>query len=206
LPCHSAPGFLVNRVLVPYLYEAMFAAQEGLPLPVVDQAALDFGMPVGPVELADVVGLDVCEHVGQIVATALNRVPPDLKQLEALLTAKKLGRKSGEGFYRWVDGKAVKPSVAGQRPPEDLADRLILALANECVACLREGIVEDEDLLDAGVIFGSGFAPFRGGPLHYCRERGIDDVLARLKEFEARYGSRFAADPGWQLLRSGSKP
>ena len=162
--------------------------------------ALDFGMPVGPVELADVVGLDVCQHVGQIVASALQRTAPDLKRLQELIAAKKLGRKSGEGFYLWTDGKAVKPPATGEKPPADLADRLILILANECVACLREGIVEDEALLDAGVIFGSGFAPFRGGPLHYCRERGIAQVLARLKELEARYGSRFAADTGWQRL------
>lgn len=205
LPCHSAPGFVVNRVLVPYLYEAMFAAQEGVPLPVIDQAALDFGMPVGPVELADVVGLDVCQHVGQIVAQALHRTPPDLKRLQELIAAKKLGRKSGEGFYVWTDGKAVKPAATGVAPPVDLPDRLILSMANECVASLREGVVEDEDLLDAGVIFGSGFAPFRGGPLHYCRERGIDAVVARLGELEARYGSRFAADPGWRQLAAAPR-
>ena len=206
LPCHSAPGFVVNRVLVPYLYEAMYAVQEGIPLAVVDRAAIDFGMPMGPIELADVVGLDVCEHVGQIVAAAFNKPAPDLKRLQDLLAAKKLGRKSGEGFYVWSNGKAVKPDVAGQTPPADLADRLILALANEAVACLREGVVEDEDLLDAGVIFGAGFAPFRGGPLRYCRERGIDAVLTRLKELETRYGSRFAADAGWAALQAAAKP
>jgi 3-hydroxyacyl-CoA dehydrogenase/enoyl-CoA hydratase/3-hydroxybutyryl-CoA epimerase len=200
LPCRSAAGFLVNRVLVPYLFEAMFAAAEGVPLPVIDQVALDFGMPVGPVELADVVGLDVCSHVGHIVAAELGRAPPDLSRLQERIAAGKLGRKSGEGFYPWVDGKAVKAPAPGVSPPADLDDRLILALLNECVACLREGVVEDADLLDAGVIFGTGFAPFRGGPLQYARQRGIPAVVARLRELQARHGTRFTPDPGWDRL------
>ncbi|MCP5472116.1 MAG: enoyl-CoA hydratase/isomerase family protein [Sinobacteraceae bacterium] len=200
LPCRSSPGFLVNRVLVPYLLEAMHAASAGLPLALIDQAAVDFGMPVGPVELADVVGLDVCRHVGRIVAEALGRRPPDLADLEARVAAGKLGRKSGEGFYVWADGKAVKPPPGSQIPPPDLTDRLILALLNECVACLREGLVADADLVDAGVIFGAGFAPFRGGPLHYARQRGIEATVARLQELAARYGPRFEPDPGWERL------
>ena len=202
LPCRSSPGFLVNRVLVPYLFEAMHAAAEGVPLPEIDQAALDFGMPMGPVELADVVGLDVCRHVGRIVAEALGRAPPDLARLEERVAAGKLGRKSGEGFYLWVDGKAQKPAATGvpKAIPADLEDRLVLALLNECVACLREGLVEDADLVDAGVIFGAGFAPFRGGPLHYARRRGVPAIVTRLRELAARHGSRFAPDPGWDRL------
>jgi 3-hydroxyacyl-CoA dehydrogenase/enoyl-CoA hydratase/3-hydroxybutyryl-CoA epimerase len=203
LPCESSPGFLVNRVLVPYLYEAMFAAAEGIPIEVIDEAALRYGMPVGPVELADVVGLDVCKHVGDIVSAALNRQKPDTSRLDALLAAKKLGRKSGEGFYVWRDGKAVKAPPAGD-PPADLEDRLILSLANECAAVLREGIVADADLIDAGVIFGSGFAPFRGGPLTYAKSRGVDGVVARLEELRARYGPRFAPDSGWSRIANAS--
>jgi 3-hydroxyacyl-CoA dehydrogenase/enoyl-CoA hydratase/3-hydroxybutyryl-CoA epimerase len=203
LPCESSPGFLVNRVLVPYLYEAMFAAAEGVPIEVIDEAALRYGMPVGPVELADVVGLDVCKHVGDIVSAALNRQKPDTSRLDALLAAKKLGRKSGEGFYVWRDGKAVKSPPAGD-PPADLEDRLILSLANECAAVLREGIVADADLIDAGVIFGSGFAPFRGGPLTYAKSRGVDAVVARLEELRARYGPRFAPDSGWSRIANAS--
>lgn len=202
LPCRSSPGFLVNRVLVPYLHEAMYAAAEGIPLATIDRAAIEFGMPMGPVELADVVGLDVCRHVGEIVGKALQRPAPDLAQLEALIAAKKLGRKSGEGFYVWRDGKVVKPeSIAA--PPPDLGDRLILALLNECAACLREGIVADADLLDAGIIFGAGFAPFRGGPLHYARELGVTQVQSRLEALAAQYGGRFRPDPGWQDLAAG---
>ena len=201
LPCKSAPGFLVNRVLVPYLYEAMFAVQEGIPLEVVDEAALRYGMPMGPVELADVVGLDVCKHVGDIVSAALNKQKPDTSRIEALIAAKKLGRKSGEGFYVWRDGKAVKSQGPHAEPPPDLEDRLILALANECAAVLREGIVADADLIDAGTIFGSGFAPFRGGPLTYARKRGVDAVVARLTELSRRYGPRFTPDAGWAQVR-----
>src|SRR5262245_39370566 len=201
LPCRSAPGFLVNRVLVPYLYEAMCALQDGVPLETIDEAALRYGMPMGPVELADMVGLDVCKHVGDIVSAALNKQKPDTSRLDALIAAKKLGRKSGEGFYKWRDGKAVKSSAPPAEPPADLEDRLILALANECAAVLREKIVADADLVDAGVIFGSGFAPFRGGPLTYARRRGVDVVVARLTELERADGPRFTPDAVWTGLR-----
>ncbi|HYJ41391.1 MAG TPA: 3-hydroxyacyl-CoA dehydrogenase NAD-binding domain-containing protein [Steroidobacteraceae bacterium] len=200
LPCKSAPGFLVNRVLVPYLYEAMFALQDGIPIEVIDEAALRYGMPMGPVELADVVGLDVCKHVGDIVSKALGKQQPDTARIDALIAAKKLGRKSGEGFYVWRDGKAVKSKGPHAEPPADLEDRLVLALANECAAVLREGIVADADLIDAGVIFGSGFAPFRGGPLTYARKRGVEVVVARLVELTKTYGSRFTPDAGWTSL------
>jgi 3-hydroxyacyl-CoA dehydrogenase/enoyl-CoA hydratase/3-hydroxybutyryl-CoA epimerase len=201
LPCKSAPGFLVNRVLVPYLYEAMFAFQDGIAIETIDEAALRYGMPVGPVELADVVGLDVCKHVGDIVSAALNKQKPDTSRIDALIAAKKLGRKTGEGFYVWRDGKAVKPPGPPPEPPADLEDRLILSLANECAAVLRERIVADADLIDAGVIFGSGFAPFRGGPLTYARTRGIDTVVARLTELARAHGPRFEPDKGWSAIR-----
>jgi 3-hydroxyacyl-CoA dehydrogenase / enoyl-CoA hydratase / 3-hydroxybutyryl-CoA epimerase len=200
LPCKSAPGFVVNRVLVPYLHEAMYAHHEGTPLAVIDEAALRFGMPMGPVELADVVGLDVCKHVGQIVTTALGRASPDLTKLEELVAAKKLGRKTNAGFYPWIDGKAQKPSTQGVEPPADLGDRLVLALLNECVAVLREGIVADADLLDAAIIFGAGFAPFRGGPMHYAKARGAATIVRRLEELATRYGSRFQPDKGWSSV------
>ena len=168
LPCKSSPGFLVNRVLVPYLYEAMFALQEGIPLEVIDEAALRFGMPMGPVELADVVGLDVCKHVGEIVSPALNKQKPDTSRIDALIAAKKLGRKSGEGFYVWRDGKAVKSAGPRPAPPADLEDRLILALANECAAVLREGIVADADLIDAGCHFRLGVRTVPWRPADLC--------------------------------------
>jgi 3-hydroxyacyl-CoA dehydrogenase / enoyl-CoA hydratase / 3-hydroxybutyryl-CoA epimerase len=208
VPCKSSPGFLVNRVLMPYLHEAMFAAQEGVPLAVIDATAVRFGMPMGPIELADVVGLDVASHVGEIIAEELGRAAPDLSRLKQKVAARQLGRKSGQGFYTWKDGKAVKPPSEAT-PPPDLIDRLILVLVNECVACLREEVVADPDLADAAVIFGTGFAPFRGGPLTYARTRGLATVEARLRELAARYGSRFEPDAGWaslQRLRADSAP
>ncbi|HXZ59652.1 MAG TPA: 3-hydroxyacyl-CoA dehydrogenase NAD-binding domain-containing protein [Steroidobacteraceae bacterium] len=206
VPCRSAPGFLVNRVLTPYLNEAMYAAEEGVALATIDRAAVRFGMPMGPIELADVVGLDVAAHVGEIIARELGQPTPQLPRLTALLAAKKLGRKSGAGFYVWQDGKPVKNAAAAGAAPEDLEDRLILALVNECVACLRERVVEDPDLVDAAVIFGTGFAPFRGGPLAYARARGTGAVVARLTELAARHGKRFTPDAGWALLEAGPKP
>jgi 3-hydroxyacyl-CoA dehydrogenase/enoyl-CoA hydratase/3-hydroxybutyryl-CoA epimerase len=201
LPCRSAPGFLVNRILMPYLTEAMLAAQEGVPFAVIDRVAVDFGMPMGPIELADTVGLDVCLHVGRILASAFGRPAPEAAA--ELVQAGKLGRKSGSGLYEWRDGKAVKPAATGTAP-EDLEDRLMLPMVNEAIAILREGVVADADLVDAGVIFGSGFAPFRGGPLQYARSRGPAVVLERLRELESRHGARFRPDPGWDAFARGA--
>ncbi|MFC4307557.1 3-hydroxyacyl-CoA dehydrogenase NAD-binding domain-containing protein [Steroidobacter flavus] len=198
IPCHSAPGFLVNRVLMPYLSEAVRAAQEGIPLALIDRAAEAFGMPMGPIELADVVGLDVVMSVGKVFFETGADVPA---VLATPFSQKKFGKKSGEGFYVWQNDKPVKPPVIGQSAPDDLQDRLLLPLVNEAVAVLRQGIVEDADLIDAGVIFGAGFAPFRGGPLQYARARGVDAVVARLQELQRVHGDRFAPDEGWDLVR-----
>jgi 3-hydroxyacyl-CoA dehydrogenase/enoyl-CoA hydratase/3-hydroxybutyryl-CoA epimerase len=198
LPCKSAPGFVVNRILTPYVNEALFALESGLPAALIDKVGTDFGMPMGPIELTDVVGLDVSLHVGRVLAEALDRRVPAI--LVKMVEQKKLGRKSGEGFYVWRDGKPVKPESPQAAAPPDLEDRLILALLNEAVACLREGIVADADLLDAGAVFATGFAPFRGGPLRYASERGIAAITTRLEELALRYGERFRPDPGWQQL------
>jgi 3-hydroxyacyl-CoA dehydrogenase/enoyl-CoA hydratase/3-hydroxybutyryl-CoA epimerase len=205
LPCRSAPGFLVNRVLSAYMQEAMLAGREGVPLAAIDAVAVDFGMAMGPVELSDVVGLDICRHVGGIVAGALGRPLPDTRELDERIAAGKLGKKSGEGFYLWRDGKPVKDAAPTARSaagaaPADLQDRLMLALANEAVACLREGVVEDADKIDAGMIFGAGYPPFRGGPLKAARDRGVADCVKRLEELASKHGPRFKPDAGWSLL------
>jgi 3-hydroxyacyl-CoA dehydrogenase / enoyl-CoA hydratase / 3-hydroxybutyryl-CoA epimerase len=205
VPCRSAPGFIVNRVLMPYLHEAMYAAQEGVPLPLIDKVAEDFGMPMGPIELADVVGLDVAKHVGDIIAQELGKAAPAIPRLQTLLSEKKLGRKTGSGFYEWRDGKAAKPVADLSAAPEDLLDRMLLAMLNECVATLREQVVSDVDLIDAAVIFGTGFAPFRGGPLAYARSRGVAEIVERLSQLALRYGSRFTPDAGWEQLRTSPK-
>ena len=198
LPCRSSPGFLVNRVLAPYLLEALIALEQGIAPELIDAAAKDYGMPMGPIELADVVGLDVCRHVGQIVGQLSGREPPlPLTRIEERIAAGKLGRKSGEGFYLWQDGKPQRHKVAATDISGDLQDRLILALVNEARACLREGIVLDADLVDAGLIFGAGFAPFRGGPLAWAAETGHPAIIARLNQLAAAHGVRFTPDAGW---------
>ncbi len=197
LPCRSSPGFVVNRILMPYMTEAMLAADEGVPLASIDRVAVEFGMPMGPIELADTVGLDVASHVGRILAEAFGLPVP--RGTAELLAAGHIGRKSGRGYYEWRDGKPVKPQAAG-RAPDNLTDRLILQYLNEAVACLRERVVDDADLLDAGMIFGTGFAPFRGGPLHYARARGVPSIVAQLEELAATHGPRFRPDEGWAAL------
>ncbi|MGD9805805.1 MAG: 3-hydroxyacyl-CoA dehydrogenase NAD-binding domain-containing protein [Hyphomicrobiaceae bacterium] len=159
----SCPGFLVNRVLAPYMMSAMARLEKGEVKEEIDEAARAFGMPMGPIELADTVGLDVCAHVGHILG-----YPADGSRLEKLVAAGKLGKKSGEGFYTWKDGKPVK----AERPYDNarlerLGAELVEPLVAEAERVLADGIVESADMVDAGVIFGTGFAPFRGGPLHY---------------------------------------
>ncbi len=199
LECTSSPGFVVNRLLAPYMAEAMHLAESGVPLAAIDKVAEDFGMPMGPVELVDSIGIDVALNVSEVLGAAFNRPVPE--RLISMVEQKQLGRKSGQGFYRWEDGKAVKgdqdePSSL----PGDLQDRLMLPMVNEAVACLHEGVVSDADLLDAGVIFGTGFAPFRGGPLKYARDRGPAEVQAALSELAAKYGERFRPHEGWSEL------
>lgn len=172
LPVRSSPGFLVNRVLSPYMLQAFRLNQsENIPPEAIDAAATRFGMPMGPVELADVVGLDIgLQVVGSLGGDAAEKERALLKEL---VDAGKLGKKSGEGFYRWEKGKPKKNSAAIEGHDLDaLAERLMAPYFDECRACLGDQIVEDADVLDAGMIFGTGFAPFRGGPLHYLRSQG----------------------------------
>ena len=195
LECLSFPGFVVNRILAPYMAEAMYLAESGVPLVAIDKAAEKFGMPMGPVELIDSVGIDVALHVSKVLGAASNRPIP--AALEEMVKKGHLGRKSGRGFYEWKDGKAVKPAAQSGKVPDDLEDRLILPMVNEAIACLADGVVTDSDLLDAGVIFGTGFAPFRGGPVNYARERGVDAVKGRLEELASAHGDRFTPHAGW---------
>jgi 3-hydroxyacyl-CoA dehydrogenase / enoyl-CoA hydratase / 3-hydroxybutyryl-CoA epimerase len=196
VPVAGTPGFLVNRLLFPYMLEAATAFAEGIPGAAIDRAAVAFGMPMGPIELIDTVGLDVAAGVGQELAPFLGLQIP-----AAIATAPEVGRrgkKDGQGLYAWENGKPKKPEVPKDYvAPADLEDRLILPMVNEAVAALHDGVVADADLLDAGVIFGTGFAPFRGGPIQYVRETGVDAVLARLAALQATHGDRFAPRPGW---------
>ena len=205
VPVAGTPGFLVNRVLFPYMLEAVTALSEGIPGPAIDKVAVKFGMPMGPIELVDTVGLDVGAGVAKELAPFLGiAVPAALGTVEA----GKRGKKDGQGLYKWVDtekgSKPQKPELPKDyKAPEDLEDRLLLPMLNEAVACLHDGVVADAELLDAGVIFGTGFAPFRGGPIQHIRDTGADLLLARLKALQAKYGDRFAPRAGWDspLLR-----
>jgi 3-hydroxyacyl-CoA dehydrogenase/enoyl-CoA hydratase/3-hydroxybutyryl-CoA epimerase len=171
----SSPGFLVNRVLAPYMMAALQRVERGEAKEKIDEAARTFGMPMGPVELADTVGLDVCAHVGKI----LNAPAGESSKLDQMVAAGKLGKKSGEGFYVWKDGKPQKTEPEtpyDQFELERLGRELVEPLIRECERCRDERIVENADFVDAGVIFGTGFAPFRGGPLHFIANEHKSNV------------------------------
>ncbi|MGH6675329.1 MAG: 3-hydroxyacyl-CoA dehydrogenase NAD-binding domain-containing protein, partial [Xanthobacteraceae bacterium] len=200
-PVKSAPGFLVNRALTPYLLEALIMLDAGMKKEIIDKAAVDFGMPMGPIELADEVGLDICLHVAEMLRGSLNRDLPDAPQwLKDKVAKGELGKKSGKGLYQWKDGHAVK-SHEDAVPPPETADRMILPMLDACMTCLREGIVADEQILDGAMIFATGFAPFRGGPMHYARTRGFADIRDKLQRFAEQYGPRFQPDPGWNSMQ-----
>ena len=168
----SSPGFVVNRVLGPYMMAAMERLEKGETKENIDEAARTFGMPMGPIELADTVGLDVCAHVGKILGRSAEG-----SKLEALVKGGSLGKKTGRGFYVWRDGKAEKGTVtADSKKLETLGRELVEPLIAECVKVRDEGVVANADLVDAGVIFGTGFAPFRGGPLHFKSKEAKGNV------------------------------
>ena len=195
----SSPGFLVNRVLMPYMMEAMFLLEEGVPANIIDKAALDFGMPMGPVELADTVGLDVCRSVADNLTQHLGGHVP--QRLIDIVDAGNFGRKTGKGFYTYKNGKPVK--IKGVHSPiseEEIQQRLLNRMLNEAVACYREGIIDDLDLLDAGMIFGTGFAPFTGGPINHINAQGVEKLTAQLQILAEKYGERFVPDEGWKKL------
>jgi 3-hydroxyacyl-CoA dehydrogenase/enoyl-CoA hydratase/3-hydroxybutyryl-CoA epimerase len=130
-------------------------------------------------------------------------LPPTPAWLREKVAKGELGRKTGKGFYVWKDGKAdmsgVRPSTS--EPSPEMTDRLILPMSNVCVACLREGIVDNADVVDGAMIFGTGYAPFRGGPLNYARTRGVENVVATLRALAEKFGGRFTPDAGWENFR-----
>ena len=198
----DSPGFLVNRILAPYLSEAVRLLQEGCRIEDVDRVMTDFGMPVGPIALLDDVGLDVALKAGETLHAAF---PDRMKAAgqEALVAAGRLGRKSGNGFYEYEEGKRRGPSREAYRAlraePKDPApvntetieSRLVLPMINEAVFCLEEGVVASPAKLDLAMIFGTGFPAFRGGLLRHADAVGLDHVVAWLKELAEKYGTRF---------------
>jgi 3-hydroxyacyl-CoA dehydrogenase/enoyl-CoA hydratase/3-hydroxybutyryl-CoA epimerase len=169
----SCPGFLVNRVLAPYMMEAVRLYQEGQPREKIDQAALKFGMPMGPLELMDMVGLDICNKVGEELDIAPKTDGNTGNVLANLVKQGKLGKKTGEGFYVWEQGKPKREETHyDDAELVRLGRELINPMLEEAGRALKDHVVASEDDVDAGVIFGTGFAPFRGGPLHYRRTQG----------------------------------
>jgi len=199
LPVKAAPGFLVNRALMPYLGEALLMIDEGEQPERIDAAAEAFGMPVGPVELADQVGLDICLAVADSLAESLERpMPPVPQWLREKVEAGHLGRKTGKGLYDYDSDNKPKKDKVKQAPDKAMRDRMLLPMLDAVAATLEAGVVPDADSADAAMIFGTGFAPFRGGPMHYAKERGYADVAATMEKLVLVHGPRFTPSRWWQ--------
>jgi 3-hydroxyacyl-CoA dehydrogenase/enoyl-CoA hydratase/3-hydroxybutyryl-CoA epimerase len=195
LDVKSSPGFLVNRVLMPYLIEAVMLAEEGVALADIDGAATDFGMPMGPILLADTVGLDICLSVAEELAGPLGITVP--QRLRDTVAAGQLGKKSGRGFYTYDKQGRVRDRGQRSSSHEPITERLILRMVNESVACLREGVVADLDSIDAGMVYGTGFAPYLGGPMRYAETLGDVGICSTLRRLAQEYNRRFEPDAGW---------
>ena len=200
LEVKSSPGFLVNRVLMAYLGESMKLYEEGVQPELIDQLAVKLGMPMGPIELSDTVGLDICQAVAEEMISAFGGSSSNV--LQKRIEKGDLGRKSGKGFYEWKKGKAVKEKVSSSgQNAQEVSDRMLYMMLNESVQCLAENVVNDADSLDMGMIFGTGFPPFLGGPMQYMRSQKLENCAARLAELEDKFGERFAAKPGWKDIQ-----
>ena len=205
---NDGPGFLVNRILGPYMNEAGFLLADGARVEDVDRAAKKFGMPMGPLRLVDEVGIDISRHAGQSLHEALgDRLSPS-SPLVALADSGRLGKKGGLGFYRYENGKekgpdpeiynVLSPSVPAVRvtlEEREIRGRLVLAMINEAARALEDGIVQRARDVDLAMIMGTGFPPFRGGLLRFADTIHVRTILSRLTEFEGRYGDRFAPAP-----------
>jgi len=197
LEVKSTPGFLVNRILLPYMLEALKLHQDGHSQETIDQAALKFGMPMGPIELADTVGLDVC-------LAAFSSLNAKDDTLSAILQKKiqdgHLGKKSQQGFYTYKNGKAQRSAHYDKVALSTCEDRLIMCLCNEAVSAWSDSVVGSIEEMNAGSIFGFGFPPFRGGIMQYIQDQGIEHFTEKLKILEQKHGLRFTAHEGWNRL------
>ncbi len=211
----DSPGFLVNRLLMPYLAEAAVMVEEGVKIEEIDAAMLKFGMPMGPIELIDEVGLDVADKVGHILTAAFGDRMPNATTFVKLLEQKRLGKKTGSGFYVYSGPdkkeKMLDPNIYGilgitptpnKITEQEIVDRCVLSMVNEAARCLEEKVVENPDAVDLGMIMGTGFPPFRGGLLRFADTTGVSKIVARLKELSGSVGKRFEPSPAIQAVAS----
>jgi 3-hydroxyacyl-CoA dehydrogenase/enoyl-CoA hydratase/3-hydroxybutyryl-CoA epimerase len=218
----DGPGFVVNRILMPYTYEAMLLLAEGLPMASIDSTMRKFGMPMGPFEMVDQVGLDVASHITRSMRPVFDERAGAYpfqgvlsRSLEAMCRSGWIGQKAGAGFYRY-EGRSKKPNRAvgellesetraNSEPivngPEwdlrEARDRMVLATVNEAAVCLGQGLAEDEATIDLAMVLGTGWAPHRGGPLCYARDRGVKEVVQKLSDLAERLGPRFGPSPAF---------
>ena len=172
----DSPGFLVNRILVPYLMEAVRLHESGIPVKDIDDAMLEFGMPMGPMRLLDEIGLDVAAHVARTLASAFPDRFPHTDALDKMVNAGHLGKKAGQGFYRYENGREISAATHADLPRhESIQTNLALLISQEAMRCLKEGIARNADDIDLAMVLGTGYPPFRGGPITFARDTGIID-------------------------------
>ena len=209
---NDGPGFLVNRLLLPYMVEAISLLEAGHSMQKIDSVMKQFGMPMGPIELFDEVGIDVAEKVAKILQKTMADRMAESDLLPKLLEDGRLGKKTKKGFYIYSTGKkADDPRVDKLIAVKDktylsddqLVQRMIYPMINEAARCLDEGIARSARDVDVGMIFGTGFAPFRGGLLRYADSEGLDKVVKKLRAFKEEFGNRFT--PSASLLKYEQK-
>jgi 3-hydroxyacyl-CoA dehydrogenase/enoyl-CoA hydratase/3-hydroxybutyryl-CoA epimerase len=214
--CNDGPGFVVNRVLGPYMNESGFLLEEGNSIESIDEAMVDFGMPMGPMALFDEVGLDVAAKVGAILKERFAGRIQQSAVVDKLYADHRLGKKGGKGLYLYEDGKRKRPDpavykIVGVDAPhpakkEEAVERMVLAMINEAALILEERIVASAAELDLAMIMGTGFPPFRGGLLRYADKLGLQHIVSRLEDLASRHGDRFRpSEPLRRLAQHGAK-